>query len=100
MAPPRPARSSLMKHWFAVEVCRVVMPLLLVLMTICLGHSNVSTFYTEVENARSHNVSSYVIIGGVVAGAAWYTYRLSMGSSGALFLWLTLQHHLTWSVIM
>ncbi|KAF8227971.1 hypothetical protein L208DRAFT_1293919 [Tricholoma matsutake] len=46
MAPPRPARSSLMKHWFAVEAIPI-----------------------------------YVIIGGVVAGAAWYTYRLSMGSS-------------------
>jgi uncharacterized membrane protein len=90
MVPPRPARSSLMKHWYAVEVRQVIMLLFVVITTIYLGYSNVSTFCTKFENAYSHNVTSYVIIGGVVAGAAWYTYRLSMGSSGTSFLQPTL----------
>jgi hypothetical protein len=42
-------------------------------------------------------MSSYVIIGGVVTGAAWYTYRLAMGSNGASLPGLTSQHHLTLS---
>jgi uncharacterized membrane protein len=40
----------------------------------------------KVESLHSHNMSSYFIIGGVVAGAGWYTYRLAMGSSGASLL--------------
>jgi uncharacterized membrane protein len=59
------------------------MALLVVILTTCLGYSNVSSFCRK--SRVTHNVGSYVIIGGVVAGAAWYTYRLSMGSSGASF---------------
>ncbi|KAG6866003.1 hypothetical protein C0991_009675 [Blastosporella zonata] len=44
MPNPRPLRSNLMKHWFAIEAIPI-----------------------------------YAIIGGIVAGAGWYTYRLAMG---------------------
>jgi hypothetical protein len=90
MVSPRPARSSLMKHWYAVEVRQLFVVLLTVIMTSCPGHSNVSELSYKCGEYHPDIVNSYVIIGGVVAGAAWYTYRLSMGSSGRLFLKLVL----------
>jgi len=110
------ARKTFMKNWYAVEVRGIILPILasvgfgmeLNVRPLTVGYPDVSPFGLSYPSCSGPSggggiassrwgvlvlwmgladvSTSYTIIGGVVAGAGWYLYRLARGPEGQSFL--------------
>jgi len=85
-APKHQLRRQLMKNWFAIEVCSFS-PLSASLKILTHNFRRfLCKFLEDVSDGQwaYGGGRSYVIIGGVLAGASWYVTRLATGPNSAL----------------
>ena len=85
MSSPQNLRRTFMRNWFAVEVGYPCAPVLLCADSFFVRPFRCEWYVLSIWKDLTF-AFSYVIIGGVVAGASWYLGRLALGPSGASML--------------